>query len=344
MQARYRWLAISIGVMLVMLFACEENVTGYKDNPVKKWYGQVSVDGVKSILKSDGTVWSWGFNMSGTLGNGTTENSDFPVKALNLNNVISFDQSFGAEVAVDNEGNIWFWGNLWIYLGPPGVDTSVVVPFKIAQLSGARAISIYGIFIYLLRNDNTVWHIKMDWYTPQIIEGPILIDETVNVESIRKMLAVTSEGKIYHLPTKSHLQNNLTNIVAISGQLSRHVLALKMDGTVWAWGNNDLGQLGNGTYENSDFPTQVLNLNDITAVSANSVYNLALKKDGTVWFWGFEGREDSTLISRNVPIQIEGIADAVLICSGYENLAMSKNGTYWIFNVKDKIPRVVLFN
>lgn len=335
---------ISIMGLLVFQFACDDNGTGFKDNPVEEWYGQLSVDVVKSILKLDGTVWSWGFNGSGTIGNGTTEDSDVPTKSFNLSNIVSIDQSYGAAVAADKNGDIFFWGNLEIYLGPPDIDTNVVIPYKITQLNGVQAITMSAVFIFLLRNDNTIWYIKMDWYSPQIVEGPTRIEETTNVKSIWKNLAVTSDGKIYDLFSKNYLQSTLTNIVLVSGSPSRHVVSLKQDGTLWAWGQNDLGQLGNGTYENSNIPIKVLNLNDIISVSTNYDYNLALRKDGTIWFWGYEGQEGDTLISRNIPIKIEGISDAVLICSGFENLVMTKDGTYWHFNSKDKIPQMVSFN
>lgn len=112
----------------------------------------------------------------------------------------------------------------------------------------------------------------------------------------------------------------------------------------WAWGNNDLGQLGNGTFANSELPTRVLNLTNITAISANYDFNLALKNDGTVWYWGFEGHERDSLLSQNVPVRIEQISDAVLICSGYDGLIMTKDGTYWSFHVNDRIPEQLQFN
>jgi len=345
MKSIYRCLIVSAVLLFVIQFACNDNnVVGPNKNLSAKWYGQLSEDFVHSILKSDGKIWSWGSNSSGTLGNGTNKSSDFPVLATNLNNIISIDQSYGAAVAVDKYGSIWFWGNLYIYFGLPDEDTNVVTPIKIAKLESIEAITISGIFIFLLGNDGTTWYIKMDWYSPTIIEGPNIIKDIPKISSIWKNLAITCDGLIYDLLSRDYVQTTLTNLSEVSGNRARHVLALKNDGTVWAWGNNDLGQLGNGTLERSELPTQVLNLTNIIAISANYDFNLALKEDGTVWFWGYEGQSGDSLVSQNVPIRIEPLSDAVLICSGYENLAMAKDGVYWIFNVKDKIPSIVLFN
>jgi alpha-tubulin suppressor-like RCC1 family protein len=83
----------------------------------------------------------------------------------------------------------------------------------------------------------------------------------------------------------------LNNVVsAAAGEY--HSLALKSDGTIWAWGENYDGQLGNGTTISSDIPVRVKELNGIVAVAAGDFHSIALKSDGTVWAWG-ENYDDS---------------------------------------------------
>ena len=100
---------------------------------------------------------------------------------------------------------------------------------------------------------------------------------------------------------------NLSDVVAVNINLSHHSLALKADGTVWAWGNNGSGQLGDGTHTSRDVPVKVLNLIDVTAIAAGPDHSMALKADGTVWAWGDNLRgevgEDAP-ISRSSPIQV----------------------------------------
>src|SRR5207253_3823110 len=83
----------------------------------------------------------------------------------------------------------------------------------------------------------------------------------------------------------------LSGVTAIAGG-DWHSLALKSNGTVWAWGLNEEGQLGNGTLIDSNTPVQVLGsggagyLTGVTAIAGGVRQSLALKSDGTVWAWG----------------------------------------------------------
>ena len=100
----------------------------------------------------------------------------------------------------------------------------------------------------------------------------------------------------------------LTGITAISAGGYRTV-ALRNDGTVWAWGNNVEGELGDGTTTNRNTAVQVSDLTGITAISAGDLHTVALKNDGTVWAWGrnYYGQlGDGTTTNRNTPVQVSG--------------------------------------
>ncbi len=79
---------------------------------------------------------------------------------------------------------------------------------------------------------------------------------------------------------------DLSGVIAIDGGQHNHSLAVKSDGTVWGWGNNDDGHLGDGTYTNRNSPVQVADFGDAIAVAGGDSHSLALKSDGTVWAWG----------------------------------------------------------
>ena len=112
---------------------------------------------------------------------------------------------------------------------------------------------------------------------------------------------------------------------------NKHCLALRSDGTVWAWGNNEHGQLGNGTTTKSNKPIQVKGLTNVVAIAGGENHSVALKKDGTVWAWGIKEclgnniNNDST-----VPVQVKYLKDIISIGAGFNNsIAVQKGGTVW---------------
>ncbi|MCI4601766.1 hypothetical protein MRS84_22775, partial [Escherichia coli] len=115
----------------------------------------------------------------------------------------------------------------------------------------------------------------------------------------------------------------LTNITRIAVG-ANYSVALKADGTVWSWGYNSFGELGNGGSADSDTPKQTLDLTDVTEIAAGYNHVLALKKDGTVWTWGY----DSVVGRKNYrPIKVQGLTDVRAISAGYRHsLVVRKDG------------------
>jgi hypothetical protein len=111
-----------------------------------------------------------------------------------------------------------------------------------------------------------------------------------------------------------------------------HTLALG-GGTVWAWGNNLAGQLGNGTILSSATPQQVSGLSGVSAIAAHYRYSLALKADGTLWAWGanYAGQLGiGTNQNSNVPIQVQHLSDVISITAGDGHaMAVRGDGTVW---------------
>ncbi|WP_284638631.1 RCC1 domain-containing protein [Paenibacillus silviterrae] len=116
-------------------------------------------------------------------------------------------------------------------------------------------------------------------------------------------------------------------------------VALKADGTVWAWGDNLRGKLGTAG-GNRFVPSQVEGLTGITALAAGLNHTLALKKDGTVWAWGQNDSGqlgDGTQTDRMTPFQIKGLENIVSIAAGNSHsVALKKDGTVWTWGANDR--------
>ena len=120
--------------------------------------------------------------------------------------------------------------------------------------------------------------------------------------------------------------------VASGGQAG---YAVKSDGTLWAWGHNVSGALGNGTTTDSYVPVQVSGLTQVTAV-AGSTEGYALKSDGTVWGWGpgVYGALGTASAGSTTPVQIAGLSGVTAIDGGiYAGYALKFDGTVWAWGL-----------
>jgi hypothetical protein len=198
-------IAAGTGTMLIL-----QNPTNSSPRIVSMWGGGGSE---QIVMKSDGTVWDWGYNQEGELGNGTTNNADLPLQVL----------------------------------GPGG--TGYLAP--VAAIQGGELHNT------ALKANGTVWSWGLNEYG-QLGDGS------------------TNWGNNGNLSTTPVQVYGLTNVKSLGGR-GYHTLALKTDGTVWAWGRNEYGELGigvafdsgnNGFGQGTNIPVQVIGLTNPASLSA----------------------------------------------------------------------------
>jgi len=112
---------------------------------------------------------------------------------------------------------------------------------------------------------------------------------------------------------------DLTEVVAIAAG-GDSVYALRRDGSVWAWGDDEFGELGDGVRRlDEGAPVKVRGLSHVVAIAAGSCSGYALLGDRTVWAWGRGDSGqlgDGSTSDRSIPVQVNGLAGVVQVVGG----------------------------
>ena len=247
-------------------------------------------------LMSDGSVWAWGRNDFGQLGFVTTKNRSSPLQVPGLSGVVAVAAGFGHSIAVKSNGSVWAWGSNDSGQLGDGTTTSRSSPAQVPGLTGVAAVAAGYAHSIAVMSDGSV----RAWGGNNVGQ---LGDGTT-----------TNRSSPVQVP-------GLTGVVVAVAAGYAHSIAVKSDGSVWAWGSNDSGQLGDGTRTNRSSPVQVPGLTSVVAVAVGDAHSIALKSDGSVWAWGkSESGElgDGTTTERQSPAQVPGLTGVVAVAGGGE--------------------------
>ncbi len=275
---------------------------------------QVSGGGSHSIaLCTDGSVKAFGDNYNFQLGdtNNVIYSSDVPIAVNGLNNVIAVSAGGQYNLALKSDGTVWAWGNNDYGQLGKGDTISAFTPTKIDTLTNIVAISAGSYFALALKGDGSVWA----WGDNSF--GQLGDGTTLNKR--RKPARISS-------------LTGLSGAISISAG-DYHSLAIKADHTVWAWGDNSFGQLGNGTLNNTPYPIQVQGIANANAIDAGGYHSLALLNNGFVWAWGSNGQGqlgNGSTTNDSLPVMVQLLSNVNAISAGGENsLALKNDSTVW---------------
>jgi len=295
-------------------------------------------------IKTDGTLWAWGYNDRGQLGDGTSTNRSTPVQVLTEVAAVAAGEEHS--LAIKTDGSLWAWGsNLGGKLGD-GTRTDRWTPVQVLTDVAAVAAGVYHTLA--IKTDGSLWAWGSNSYG-QLGDGIRTLRSSTPIQVLTGVAAVAAGGRhTLALKTDGSLwawganwgqlgdgtQTDrwtpvqvLTGVAAVTAGYS-HTLALKTDGSLWAWGSNDWGQLGDGTGTDRLTPVQVLT--GVAAMAADYLHSLAIKTDGSLWAWGanFGQLGDGTGTNRWTPVQVlTGVAAAE--AGWFHTLARRTDGSLW---------------
>jgi alpha-tubulin suppressor-like RCC1 family protein len=277
--------------------------------------------GATSILgaKTDGTLWSWGRNANGTLGLGDTINRSSPVQVGTLTDwsVSSSSQSINTTVVVKTNGSLWTWGG-----AAPGGNGTLGLgdtirrssPTQVGLMTTWLSVSAGLYHTVATKTDGTMWtwgwgpRGSLGQNNTLSYNSPVQVGALTNWLLARTgqytVVAIKTNGTLWSWGKNENGQlglgdstvyrsspiqvGSLTNwkTISVDSGGQTHVLAIKTNGTLWAWGNNSYGTLGDGTTLNRSSPVQIGSLTTWESISASDSESYAIKTDGTLWTWG----------------------------------------------------------
>lgn len=257
-------------------------------------------------IKQDGTLWAWGY---GQLGDGNNAMSSVVIPIMPLIQWQSISTGNKHTVAISQDSTLWAWGsNEFGQLGD-GTLVDKNTPIQVGIAKWLHVSAGYGHTI-AIRHDGTLW----SWGS----NGNWQLGDSTNV-------------MYKSLPGQIGTDNNWKSISAGS----RFNIAIKQDGTIWAFGRNDEGELADGTNISKNFPVQIGFDTDWKIVTAGGGHCMAIRQDGTLWCWEANDKGqlgDGTVNNANTLVKIGVDTNWLQISGGRaHSLAIKVDGSLWVW-------------
>ena len=301
------------------------NTTNYS-SPVQTIAGGlnwIQIDGgayTSCGIKSDGTLWLWGFNTYGELGDNTITHKSSPIQTIaggtNWKQVSTASSQYSVS-AIKTDGTLWCWGSNGT--GELGDNTRTNRSSPIQTVAGGwnwKQVSTGGYGnTYAIKTDGTLWC----WGSNG--SGQLGTNDTTHRSS---PVQTVSGG---------------TNWKQVSGG-SFCVAAIKTDGTLWGWGDNQYGQLGTNNRTSQSSPVQTVAGGTNWKYVSSSEATAGIKTDGTLWVWGYNGNavlgtNDSTYRSSPVQTIAGGTNWKIVSVSTSASGGIKTDGTLWVWGANN---------
>ena len=271
------------------------------------------------FLKSDGSLWAMGYNSNGQLGDGTYNNTNRPEQIV-AGNVTAIAAGAIHTLFLTSDGGLWGMGNnQYGELGdgtynlhtnlPEQILSGNVTAIAAGSDSVAKSPGQHAGHSLFLKSGGSLWAMGYDYFG-QLGDGAYSTNAPYGTNLPEQIVA--------------------SNVTAIAAG-NWHSLFLKSDGSLWAMGNNQYGQLGDGSYNNTNSPEQIV-AGNVTAITAGGGHSLFLKRDGSLWGMGENDvgqLGDGTSVNTNRPVQIVGGNVTAIAAGNGHSLFLKSDGSLW---------------
>jgi len=259
-------------------------------------------------FKNDGTMWTWGTYADQVSGSWIDRSS--PVQVGTETNWRDMAAGTFHTLGVKDTGTLWGWGvQQQGEIVNPG---QFPLPQQIGTLTNWSSVGAASYSSAAIKTDGTLW----TWGQNDF--GQLGLGTTINISSPQQVGA-------------------LTNWYQVSVGSSKYMMALKTNGTLWAWGNGAWGQLGLGSGTNVTSPVQIGALTNWSSISAGGYTSAAINTSNALWVWGinnYGGLGQGDTISRSSPVQVG--TDYSKVAANFSRIAAIKtNGTLWAWGIGD---------
>ncbi|MCL1872632.1 MAG: S-layer homology domain-containing protein [Clostridiales bacterium] len=327
-------------VMVVVMAPVDAVAFGSGLDPVSAGYAH------SLAIKSDDSLWTWGGNFSGQLGDGKDRNA--PAKIMD--GVTAVSAGYYHSMAIKTDGSLWVWGGN--STGQIGDGTTIQrnTPKKI--MDNVAAVSAGYNHSLAIKTDGSLWAWGGnlsgqlgDGSRTQRLEPVKIMDGVIAIAAGNThSMAIRTDGSLWLWGANKNGQIGdgsttdrpmpvmvMENVASISAGDYYYSLAVTDDGSLWAWGANDSGQLGDGSATQRNTPKKIMD--SVVAASAGEDHTVAIKNDGSLWSWGrnaYGKLGDGQAADRYTPEKImDNVAAAT---AGYNHtLATKKDGSLWAF-------------
>lgn len=257
-------------------------------------------------IKTDGTLWSWGYNLYGQLGLGDTTQRNSPVQVGALTNWLKAACGNGFSAAIKTDGTLWTWGanvsGAYGGTGQLGLGnvTNYSSPKQVGSLTNWLNVACGTYHTIATKTDGTLW--TWGWNG----EGELGNGNTTRRSSPVQVGALTD----WSVPSCGYYNS----------------FCLKTNGTIWSWGENNAGALGIGNITYYSSPKQIGALTSWGFLRGDARSGTAIRTSGALWAWGANGNGqlglNTTSYGVSSPNQVGALTTWLTVTSGYNAVAL----------------------